>query len=271
MAFRLPPPPQSNDLKGPAWQDWFYKLAAAFTTLKSVVWNAIDFTGSNLTDIQIRNHNDLQNIQGGAPGDYQHLTTAQVASIGTGGGGKASGTPVFFADDSEPDWTPIPGGIGPQGTPGAQGVRGSIGFGLDGEDGQDGMAIPGVAGAQGQPGATGLTGAIGLGLDGQDGEDGMSVPGVRGASGSPGAQGNPGIPGIGLDGEDGQDGQSIPGSTGAPGLTGSTGAQGPVGPAIFLEAEQLDEPMIIPGPPGPSGSGGSSIAAWVLPFAAAHG
>ena len=101
MAFRLPPPPQSNDLKGPAWQDWFYKLAAAFKTLKSVVWNAIDFTGSNLTDIQIRNHNDLQNIQGGAPGDYQHLTTAQVASIGTGGGGKASGTPVFFADDSE--------------------------------------------------------------------------------------------------------------------------------------------------------------------------
>lgn len=32
MAFTLPPPPQSNDISGPAWQDWFYKLARQLTT-----------------------------------------------------------------------------------------------------------------------------------------------------------------------------------------------------------------------------------------------
>ena len=102
MAFKLPPPPPSNDLKGSAWQDWFFKLAAAFTTLKAVLWNAIDFAGSNLTDLVTRNHNDLQGIQGGATGNYQHLTTAQVALIGTGGGGDASNlvaAPLIVAID----------------------------------------------------------------------------------------------------------------------------------------------------------------------------
>lgn len=38
----------------------------------------LDFSASNITKILTRNHNDLQNFQGGASNDYQHLTTAQL-------------------------------------------------------------------------------------------------------------------------------------------------------------------------------------------------
>jgi hypothetical protein len=36
-----------------------------------------------------------------------------------------------------------------------------------------------------------------------------------------------------------------------------------------LVSDDGEEGMM--GPPGPAGTGGSSLAAWVLPFAAAHG
>ena len=35
------------------------------------------------TSVGVTNHNDLSNIQGGAANDYQHLTTAQLSSVGT--------------------------------------------------------------------------------------------------------------------------------------------------------------------------------------------
>ena len=86
MAFKLPPPPQQNDLQGASWQDWFFKLQKAFTTAGSTLWSAIDFTGSNLTDIQTRNHNDLQNIQGGTTTERYHLTASQQTGLITENG-----------------------------------------------------------------------------------------------------------------------------------------------------------------------------------------
>lgn len=41
----------------------------------------LDFTGSNITSILTRAHNDLQTIQGGAAGDYNHLTTVQLGGL----------------------------------------------------------------------------------------------------------------------------------------------------------------------------------------------
>lgn len=106
MSVNLPnPPPASSpsDFNSPAWQNWFSRLAVKVRAAAQLLWTQIDFTGSNLTSIATRlftdlqftgsnltslvtrNHNDLQNIQGGAAGDYQHLTSAQVALIGAGG------------------------------------------------------------------------------------------------------------------------------------------------------------------------------------------
>ena len=48
-------------------------------------WSKVSKTGSNLTDIAARSHNDLQSIQGGAAGEYYHLTQSQFSGL-TGGG-----------------------------------------------------------------------------------------------------------------------------------------------------------------------------------------
>jgi hypothetical protein len=47
------------------------------------LWSNVDKTGSNITDIVARNHNNLQNIGGGVGGDYMHLTTAQWNAAST--------------------------------------------------------------------------------------------------------------------------------------------------------------------------------------------
>lgn len=79
MAAQFPPP--LTDVTNPdsllGWlrkvRDWLNEQFRVFTGL--------DFTGSNLTSIITRNHNDLQNIQGGAAADYYHLTSAQRTAL----------------------------------------------------------------------------------------------------------------------------------------------------------------------------------------------
>jgi hypothetical protein len=56
---------------------------------------------------------------------------------------------------------------------------------------------------------------------------------------------------IGPQGFDGEQGEEGP--RGPQGLTGVTGAQGSVGPAVYLEAPEADEPMSFPGPTGVQG------------------
>ena len=46
------------------------------------------------------------------------------------------------------------------------------------------------------------------------------------------------------------------GSIGATGPAGTSGTQGPAGPAVYLEAPEADEPMPFPGPPGAQGVAG---------------
>ena len=64
-------------------QRWFRLLVARVqgTTPGVILYTALGFGGSNLTSLATRNHNDLQGIQGGAVGNYLHLTTAQVAQL----------------------------------------------------------------------------------------------------------------------------------------------------------------------------------------------
>lgn len=80
----FPPPPSATvpgAFEGPAWQNWFARISHKVSAVGQIFWNQLNFTGSNLTDIQTRNHNDLQNIQGGAAADYQHLTSLEKQQI----------------------------------------------------------------------------------------------------------------------------------------------------------------------------------------------
>lgn len=77
----LAPPPIhsatiSEDLK--RWLLLLYQRADGDDQLAQA---QIDFTGSNLTDIETRNHYDLQSLQGGQTSEYYHLTAAQHTEI----------------------------------------------------------------------------------------------------------------------------------------------------------------------------------------------
>jgi len=75
------PHSSNTDFSSPAWQRWFHNISdalnkSAYLSIPNE-WDTITFTGSNLSDIETRRHNDLQAIQGGAAGDYYHLSAAQ--------------------------------------------------------------------------------------------------------------------------------------------------------------------------------------------------
>jgi hypothetical protein len=76
-ARNVPPLPFAKlDTNDTQWQLWFNRVRVALNTV--VGWFDIDFTGSNLTSIQTRRHNDLQNISGA--GQY-HITPGAASFI----------------------------------------------------------------------------------------------------------------------------------------------------------------------------------------------
>jgi len=83
--FSIPPPPTSEDIRSPAWRDWFNRLRTAVASV-NVPFTGLNFTGSNLTSILTRNHYDLQNLQGGsgsgASSELYHVTSAQNTRVG---------------------------------------------------------------------------------------------------------------------------------------------------------------------------------------------
>lgn len=95
MATLSPPPRSGND----PFDRWARLLYEWVKGALSSTWSLLDFTGSNLTDIATRNHNDLQNIQGGAATERYHLTAAEHTALG-----------VLPAHN---DLTGMQGGIGP--------------------------------------------------------------------------------------------------------------------------------------------------------------
>jgi len=84
MAVRIPPVPLQDIKQLPfSIQEWFRQVQLALSTLGSVggvSFNALDFSGSNLTSIATRNHNDLQSKQGGSGTSFYHLTAALNSS-----------------------------------------------------------------------------------------------------------------------------------------------------------------------------------------------
>lgn len=75
----LAPPPPGQD---PVTGKWLYLLWRRLTQAGQILWTVIDKTGSNLTDIETRNHVDLQNHN---TTDYYHLTQANHTDLTDGG------------------------------------------------------------------------------------------------------------------------------------------------------------------------------------------
>ena len=83
MAVALPPIPNSPLTDTFIWREWFYNVSQALVQQASIAWTSLNFTGSNLTSIQTRKHNDLQGLQGGDPTGTQfyHLNQTQYNTI----------------------------------------------------------------------------------------------------------------------------------------------------------------------------------------------
>lgn len=85
MAQKLPPTPTGSPPGSAFWNQWYEQLRLIVNDgLVSVLWSNIDFSGSNLTDLVNRAHNNLQSIQGGTPGQYYHMTAAQNTALNSG-------------------------------------------------------------------------------------------------------------------------------------------------------------------------------------------
>jgi hypothetical protein len=87
MASILPPSPQGVPPGHAFWNVWYEQLRVIINSIASslVLWTNINFTGSKIQDIVTRDHNLLQAFQGGAAGEYYHLTAAEHATLTTTG------------------------------------------------------------------------------------------------------------------------------------------------------------------------------------------
>jgi len=81
MAIQLPPIPNNPITDVFVWRDWFYKVSQVLGEQAGLSWTTINFTGSNLRDIVTRQHNALQDLQGGIASEYYHLSQAQYNSV----------------------------------------------------------------------------------------------------------------------------------------------------------------------------------------------
>lgn len=82
MAANLPPPPIRDQMDSYTWEEWFRQLRdRTNSSLVSVSWSGIDFSGSSITDILSRPHNSLQTIQGGTSAEYYHLTNTEYTEL----------------------------------------------------------------------------------------------------------------------------------------------------------------------------------------------
>lgn len=84
MANQLQPIPNQPISNTHEWREWFFNLYQSLGG--SGITNSfsnLNFTGSNITSIVNRAHNNLQGLQGGNTGatEYYHLDAAQYALL----------------------------------------------------------------------------------------------------------------------------------------------------------------------------------------------
>ena len=84
----IAPPPIKDGNFPYSWQEWFRQLRDLIQTSSGAIpWASVSKTGSNLTEIVTRNHDQLQNISGGGT---SHLSSGQYTTLS---GWVASGIP----------------------------------------------------------------------------------------------------------------------------------------------------------------------------------
>jgi hypothetical protein len=80
----LPPPPINDKPGSFTWLEWYRQLRNYVSTSGSVPWYILNFSGSNITDITQRSHENLQTLQGGSAGEHYHLTANQLTDLTDG-------------------------------------------------------------------------------------------------------------------------------------------------------------------------------------------
>lgn len=84
MAQLIPPSPVGVPMGSSTWNQWLETVRQIINSgAAGVLWANINFAGSNITDLASRAHNNLQSMQGGAAGEYYHLTAAEYSRIPT--------------------------------------------------------------------------------------------------------------------------------------------------------------------------------------------
>lgn len=153
----VPPPPFIGDSTVSRWLNLLWKRV---NTAGQILWSTLQFDGSNLTDLETRNHNDLQNIQGGVAGKYYHLTAGELSGVRA-----PPAPPVLFPEEyEEPLFVPhqvtdLSSQTDLQAALDAKARRDQLGayFTADSDSGEDfPMAIPGPPGAAGTGGSGSL-------------------------------------------------------------------------------------------------------------------
>jgi hypothetical protein len=100
MAAGIPPPPLNSPSGSYYWLEWYTQLTNILNGT-GYPWTALNFSSSNLHDIQVRHHNSLQNVQGGnAAGDVNgggnawHMTGRGYVDASGAGTGLPAGWTV---------------------------------------------------------------------------------------------------------------------------------------------------------------------------------
>ena len=75
----LAQPPRKDDR---SFDDWMFRLWKRIASQAGLAWDMVSKTGSNLTDIETRNHADLQNLN---TASYTHLTATDATDLTDGG------------------------------------------------------------------------------------------------------------------------------------------------------------------------------------------
>lgn len=79
--IKVPPPPLTTQDKS-VWASWYIAIKDAVNKLSSrLKWTLLDFTGSNITDIAAKSHQNLDNLQGGSSTERYHITSTQATAI----------------------------------------------------------------------------------------------------------------------------------------------------------------------------------------------
>lgn len=83
MAAGVPPPPLNSPSGSYYWLEWYTNLTN-FLNGTNIPWANLNFSASNIHDIVARNHNSLQNVQGGSANGAAIPTGNAYHSMGYG-------------------------------------------------------------------------------------------------------------------------------------------------------------------------------------------